>query len=88
MIALLTFIKIRKTNILPSSDIIYNLMWGVLFVLVLILGLNGYWMIKKTVLWIIKPGMIDMKMYVAEKGTRKKPEVLNINKDALWIPRY
>lgn len=45
------------------------LMFVILFVNILV---NGSYIIWKTLLWLKKPGIINMRMFVEQKGTRKK----------------
>lgn len=46
--------------------------WIIISILSVGAALNGTYIIWKTYLWIKKPGIIDMKLFVQQKGTTQK----------------
>lgn len=64
------------TYIEVSKDILNNLVlfqsWIIYSLLTVGVMMNGCFIIIKTIDWFKKPGIIDMRLYVQQKGTTKK----------------
>ena len=49
--------------------------WAIFVLLLLSVVMNGVFVVWGTVLWLKRPGIVDMVMYVREKGLLTKPDM-------------
>lgn len=73
LVSIQVYIKTAIAQNKTSTNFINAYFWIISSILIVGAFMNGTYIIWKTMQWFKKPGEIDMKLFVLQKGTLKKP---------------
>ena len=68
--------KSKLNNDTNLEDHILNLAFMMLVLLILNWLINFPYIAWSLILWLKRPGIVDIRLYVQQKGTDKRPEVM------------
>lgn len=68
--------KSKLNNDTNLEDHILNLAFMMLVLLILDWLINFPYIAWSLILWLKRPGIVDIRLYVQQKGTDKRPEVM------------